>query len=338
MVDRARRGSNPRFWLRGTDWFNRVEPELANVRAALDFARTEGDTESEIRLASEMRHYWRVGGTRSRGVAGSRTRSSSPALWTRFYERGSKRRRRSCAWPRASTSVLGALWLDALEIYRREGDTVQVGRMLSELGMWARGSGDPLAAIAYYEQARDTLADEDEEFLLQLILGNLADAYEQTGDLERARATALEGSTRKSTSGIATALPSRASPLRTSRSQPASSRRLGEGRQLLRRSDEVGFVEVKAYALGSAAALAAAVGAHEDGALLIGAAGSSSAGSAPLLRLPRRNGMRGRRARDCELDDAPSVIARGAELEVEAAVELAKSLRATSAGKSGMAR
>ena len=33
----------PRYWERGTPWLDRVAPELANVAAALDFARDTGD-------------------------------------------------------------------------------------------------------------------------------------------------------------------------------------------------------------------------------------------------------------------------------------------------------
>ncbi len=53
---------NPRFWERGTPWLDRVEPELANVGAALDFARQQEDVEGELRLAASMRHFWRVRG------------------------------------------------------------------------------------------------------------------------------------------------------------------------------------------------------------------------------------------------------------------------------------
>ena len=55
-------GGEPRHWRRGTSWLDSVEPELANVRAALDFARAEDDNEREARLASSMRHSWRVRG------------------------------------------------------------------------------------------------------------------------------------------------------------------------------------------------------------------------------------------------------------------------------------
>ena len=41
-------GGEPRYWTRGTPWLDRVEPELANVRAALDFARASGDVAGRV--------------------------------------------------------------------------------------------------------------------------------------------------------------------------------------------------------------------------------------------------------------------------------------------------
>ena len=74
-------GGQPRWWERGTPWLDRVEPELANVDAALDFARETDDVVGELRLAASMRHAWRV---RGQSVArhGRRFRSAqtSPCL------------------------------------------------------------------------------------------------------------------------------------------------------------------------------------------------------------------------------------------------------------------
>ena len=50
-------------------WLDRVEPELPNIRAALDFARDQDDVTGELRLVSSMRHFWRV---RGHGIEGSR--------------------------------------------------------------------------------------------------------------------------------------------------------------------------------------------------------------------------------------------------------------------------
>ena len=134
-------GGEPRYWRRGTPWLDRVEPELANVRAALDFARAEGDAEREARLASAMRHFWRVRGHAIEGrrrleealerVELARAAPEGPLIAEAAIMRGTSR---------ASTTKRRRSGSTALEIYQEHGETVEVGRMLSELGYWLHRS------------------------------------------------------------------------------------------------------------------------------------------------------------------------------------------------------
>ena len=327
-------GDDPRYWLRGTAWLDRVEPELPNVRAALDFARSTGDLESEIRLASPMRHYWRVRGHMIEGRQRledvlERAQDAQPLLRARLQAETATLRTAAGEYAGAR-----ALWLSSLDVYRHEDDGVEIGRMLSELGTLATAEGDLDSAVAYYEQARDYFADE--EFLLQLLLGNLAGVYGQVGDIDRARATALDVLDAQrhlgDRDGVAyTTFNLACFELRA--------QELGEAQrwivECLDVAEEVGYAEVTAYALGVAAAVAVAARAFEDGALLLGASQElfSRLGASPQASEGARMAEVAETL-NAELDDPDSVIGRGSEIGVPAAVEITRGL-ATATVRSG---
>ena len=319
-------GDDPRYWQRGTPWLDRVEPELANIRAALDFALSEGDVEGHARLASAMRHFWRV---RGHAVEG-RDRLEEALAASASLE--PLRRARVLAETAIMRGVAGeydsarTLWLSALEIYEELGERVEAGRMLSELGYCENAVGNTELAISYYEQARDKLADED--FVLQIVLGNLAETYEHTGDLDRARATALEvlDAQRRSgdQDGVAfTSFTLTSVALAAGELEEACSRLV----DCLAVAEEIGFRELTAYALGLAAAIAVALGSNREGALLIGA---STEALRQLAVIPQAaeavRHAKVHEALDRELEDAPALIEEGSKLDLESALALARSL------------
>jgi len=328
-------GGEPRYWLRGTPWLDRVEPELANVRAALDFARAEGEVEREARLACSMRHYWRV---RGHAIEGRRrldevlegSESLPPLLEARLLSEVAVMRGVAGEFDEARR-----LWLEALEIFREQGESVQIGRMLAELGYAEIAVGDFESAISYCEQSRDALVGTGEDFVLQIVLGNLAECYEQTGDLERARTTALEVLEAQTKSGDRDGVGFTSFTLA---SIALASGDLGEAHRrvldVLSASEEVGYHELTAYALGLAAALAAALGSNEEAALLIGACQEllrQLAVTPQAAEATRQAGAVDTVTR--ELDDAPSLIARGSALDREAAVGIATALGTGIAGE-----
>ena len=318
----------PRYWTRGTPWLDRVEPELANVRAALDFARGTGDVVGEARLASSMRHYWRV---RGHGIEGKRRLEEAlehgadiePGLLARLQREAAVMRLVTGDFDGART-----LFLSALEAYAELGDTIEVGRAYAELGALANAVGDPRAGIGYSETAVEMLSGE--EFIQLICLGNLAEGYEQSGDLGRARETAhrvLEAQRRNGDrDGVAYMSLTLASVALAQGDIAESHRRLVECFTV---AAEVGFVEVTGYALGVAADLAVVAGAREDGALLIGACRENfeRLGVTPHTPEAARQARVVATLRET-LDDADAAIERGMLLGVEAAVALAMALDA----------
>ncbi len=321
-------GGQPRWWERGTPWLDRVEPELANVDAALDFARETDDVVGELRLAASMRHAWRV---RGHGVEARRRLEDAvtridrvePALEGRVLHETAVMRMAAGDYDGARTA-----WLAAMEVFEELGDSLQVGRVYAELAALSNAAGEPAEAIAYGERAAAEFADE--EFLRLIVLGNLAESYEQTGDLERGRATALEvlEAQRRigDRDGVAYMSFALASMAMSTGDLAEAHRRLIE---CLTVAGEVGFVELTSYALGVASELALELGLPEEAALLLGAAreGFTRIGSAPQVHESARH-ERVQAALGRRLDDVDAVLARGAELRLEAAVALALGLDA----------
>jgi hypothetical protein len=219
-----------------------------------------------------------------------------------------------------------ALWLAALETYEELGIAVEVGRVYAELAALSNSAGDPEAGIGYGETAAEMLTDE--EFLRLIVLGNLAESYEQTGDLVRAReiaVTVLEAQrTIADRDGVAYMSFTLASIALADEDLPESHRRLIE---CLTVASEVGFPEVTGYALGLAASLALALDELEEAATLIGACQERfrQLGVTPNVHEAARQAAVLATLRE-RLDDADAAIGGGRELRVESAVAVAIAL------------
>ncbi len=279
-----------RWWERGTPWLDRAEPELANVAAALDFAQAVDDVEGGLRLAASMRHLWRV---RGHGIEARERMEEAVLQIDRVELRLRARVLHETAVMRMSSGEYDsarAAWLEAMAIFTELGNELQIGRVHAELAALSNAAGDPKAGIEYGVTAARIFADE--EFLRLIVLGNLAESYEQTGDLERGRAIAVEVlesqrriGDRDGVAYMSFALASMAA----AQGDPAEAhRRLIE---CLTVAGEVGFVELTAYALGVAAELALVVGKPETAALLVAASreGFSRVGGTPQVHEAERH-------------------------------------------------
>ena len=285
---------------------------------------------------SSAKHGWRArcattgacAVTASRGSGDWRRRSSTPR--TSSLGLLARLQRETAVMRLVTGDFDGArtLFLSALEAYAELGDTIEVGRAYAELGALANAVGDPRAGIGYSETAVEMLSGE--EFIQLICLGNLAESYEQSGDLGRARETAhrvLEAQRRSGDrDGVAYMSLTLASVALAQGDIAESHRRLVECFTV---AAEVGFVEVTGYALGVAADLAVVAGAREDGALLIGACRENfeRLGVTPHTPEASRQARVVATLRET-LDDADAAIERGMSLGVDAAVALAMALDA----------
>jgi tetratricopeptide (TPR) repeat protein len=215
------------------------------------------------------------------------------------------------------------LWLSALEDYQRLGIEIEVGRVYAELGALENAAGNPDEAIGYSETASQMLAHE--EFIRLIVLGNLAESYEQTGDLERARTTAMSVLEAQRAiadrDGVAYMSYTLASIALASGDVAEAHRRLIE---CLTVAAEVGFVEVTGYSLGLAADIALALDDLEDAAMLIGACLERFAqlGVAPHVREGDRQ-ARVVASLEELVPEAAALMTRGRALRLDEAVALA---------------
>jgi len=218
-------------------------------------------------------------------------------------------------------------WLEAMETFAALDDDLQVARVQAELAALSNAAGDPRAAIEHGQTAVELLG-EDEEFLRLIVLGNLAESYEQTGDLERGRATALEvlEAQRRigDRDGVAFMSFALASMAVAQNDLAEAHRRLIECFTV---AAEVGFVELTAYALGVAAEIALLIGEVEQAAALLGASweGFDQIGSTPQAHEKERH-ERVKEALSGRLADVDPAIDRGRAMRIEEAVAVAVAL------------
>ena len=318
----------PRWWERGTPWLDRTEPELANIAAALDFARESDDAASELRLTASMRHFWRVRGhgveaRKQLEAALTRVDRVEPSLRARIlYETAVMR-----MWV-GDYDTARTMWFAAMEIYESLGDDVNVGRAHAELASLSNASGDPRAGIEHGTVAARLL--DHEEFLHLIVLGNLAESYEQAGDLERGRETALQVLEAQRQNGdrdgVAYMSFALASMALGAGDLAEAHRRLIECFTV---ASEIGFVELTGYCLGVAADIALAIDEPDEAGVLLGATNEAfdRIGATPQAHETARHD-RVLAALDGRLGDLDGVLEQGRALRPEAAVALALGLDA----------
>jgi len=212
------------FWMPDADWLARYAPELANIRAALDWALgTDGDSAIGITLAGASGALWVQLGLFDEGAQrleaathsqGDVSESDQARLWL---------------WLGRLLDQEPLRGLPALEravaLYRRIGDPVslgfslvRMGRVLAFMGMFEQSeatltearpllahapprlfnfylfnlaflksqSGDPVAARKYYEQSLAICRQMGYDLLVLSTLGNLANVAWLLGDLDAA--------------------------------------------------------------------------------------------------------------------------------------------------------
>ena len=160
------------------------------------------------------------------------------------------------------------------------------------------------------------------------MLGNLAESYEQTGDLALARSTALgvlEGQRRLGDRDGVAYMSFALASIAMAEGDPAEAhRRLIECFTV---AAEVGFAELTAYALGVAADLALALDDPDTAATLLEAARErfGRIGGAPQAHEVERHARVAARV-DVLLEDPDQAFARGRDLRPDEAVAIAFAL------------
>jgi non-specific serine/threonine protein kinase len=181
---------------RDAQWFDQLEVEHGNLRAALDWSETEADgIESAARIMEALAWFWvlrsHLREAQSRVERLVAHGSGGTAARARLYNVAGY-----LAFSRGDPTE-AARWLDqSLALWRERGDSRGLATALVHLGGAARASSDPARATLLFEESADLVRRAGPDRARDAILaayteapfGNLSRLAEQQGDLARARA------------------------------------------------------------------------------------------------------------------------------------------------------
>ena len=206
-------------------WFDRLEAEHDNVRAALGEALEHGRADVALRLGGAIWHFWWTRGYWSEGsrwldsalAAGTESGphlrgdalvgASMLALWRGDVERGSAVAEEMLALAaeadsgRAGAILLAGLvadrrgdedhaaelWEESARLAREEGDSRLLGMALNNLGTVALGRGEYERALELFEESLAIGRELQDQDRLARTFGNLGFTTLMLGDVQRAR-------------------------------------------------------------------------------------------------------------------------------------------------------
>ena len=181
--------------LRGDDqllWFERLEAEHDNLRAAIDSSLAAGDAETALGLGGALGWFWY---THGHGMEGcnrltellAATEGAPEALRARpLYALG------VLVDQRGDPARAVELVERSLAIFREQGDRARVGAALNSLGSIKRALGDLDAARSLLEESLAIRRELGDQARAASSLGNLGVLAFERGDLDEAESRFLE--------------------------------------------------------------------------------------------------------------------------------------------------
>jgi predicted ATPase/DNA-binding CsgD family transcriptional regulator len=172
-------------------WFDRLEVEYDNLRAALSWSLDRGEAEIAARIGVAIWHFWLVRGYLSEGrrwleraLAGISGRS---AVRAQALHAAGVLARHQDNYARATI-----LLEESLELRRALGDKEGTGYALYSLGMLAHNRGDYERATTFSEESLLLFREVGNKRGMALVLSGLGLTVLYQGDSERARARCEE--------------------------------------------------------------------------------------------------------------------------------------------------
>jgi predicted ATPase/class 3 adenylate cyclase len=172
-------------------WLDRLDQEGDNLRAALDRLETLGETQLVLSLAGALIDFW---STKGYFVEGSRRLVAALAADTRPTAARAKAliALADLSVGEADAGRMRARSEEALALYRRLGDTRGIAASLLLLGSADADDQDFAAARDRWEEAERLFHEAGDPFNALFAHRMLAWAYDELGDLERARSIRVE--------------------------------------------------------------------------------------------------------------------------------------------------
>ena len=166
-------------------WLERLEREHDNMRAAMRWARDNGQVDLGLAIAGSLGRFWERHGYWREGLAWLDellADAGGVALETRARALTAAGNLARLGDHRVRTARYQA----SLEAYRKLGDRGGVGRALHNLGLVAQDRNDHRGAIAQFEASIDVSRTLGDDFVLASDLAGLGYSAMESGDLRRA--------------------------------------------------------------------------------------------------------------------------------------------------------
>jgi predicted ATPase/DNA-binding SARP family transcriptional activator len=172
---------------RQTTWFDVLERERDNVRAALSHLDGAGEPELRLRLTVALTRFWYVRGYLGEGrrwleLAHAETGEAEPALRRRALTAGA-----SFALLQGDYAVATELAEESLDVAWATDEPRFVANALSNLGAVVLAAGDTERAEGLLEEAVTLAREVGDERIAALAINNLGDLALTIGDLARAK-------------------------------------------------------------------------------------------------------------------------------------------------------
>ncbi len=178
--------------LRGPEqvaWLDRLEGELDNLRAALDWAHSAGEVAFGLKLAGALGLFWNLRGYLQEGrtylyraIADDATAPSADIgarIWALMFEL-------LLDFRQGAYTEATARGKEALALARDAGNRLGVCHALHNLGLIAHEQGDYAGAEAYYKEALVLRREIGDRVGIGLTLSNLGFVARETGDYAHA--------------------------------------------------------------------------------------------------------------------------------------------------------
>ena len=267
----------------------RLESEHANLRAAIDWACTEGNAELALRLAAFLWRFWWVRGLLSEGRQWLSKVLALPVegledVRAKVFEGAA-----ALAWGQADAEQAEMHAEEALKLFRRVDDKQGIARALNHLGLVSQERGAYDRARGFFDESGALARELGNERSYAVAVVNLGGLALIEGDYVRAREFSELGlrlhREQDSRDGEAISLLNLGFAALEEGAVDDARKHLEESRELFR---ELGFTEYLGFALEGLAGLAAASAPLEAARLLGHAEALREAADASLGPFERR--------------------------------------------------
>jgi predicted ATPase/DNA-binding NarL/FixJ family response regulator len=169
-----------------SEWLNRIDQELGNLRAAVEWSLAHGRAETAASISSPLLRFWFIRGRLSEArklheqVLAARDTLHAPTLARVLESAGS-------AAAHLGDGERAQEWLgESLSMFRQLGDMAGIARALNMLGISANVHGDYERATALWEESLALRQELGDKVGVAQCLMNLSEPLIIKGDYEKA--------------------------------------------------------------------------------------------------------------------------------------------------------